>query len=470
MIPENAGTVNSPTLFKRNFPLSIGFVPVLEPVEHKEEVFLKETARKSLLTHKASRNFRNIWYHYPDNFHEFRRMIQNTWPGMDIKPPEMLIDGEAGSILAMFCPEDRMPREIYWAGFGFQVWCQMLTYMLQSKKSSLFIIDEPDIYLHSDLQRQLVSILHDLGPQIIIATHSTEIISEVESKSILTIHKKRLQATRITNSGEIQKIYQLLGSNANPVLTQLAKTKRVLFVEGKDFQILSLFARKMRLQKIANRSDFAVVRLEGFNPEKADVFSRGIEMTLGMPILKSIILDRDYRSQQEVDAIKAKLTKICKLTIIHDRKEIENYLLNPDVLDRAIASVMRRNQSKNDEILKPVRRSKDILEEICNELRSYVLSQHIGNYRKYIKLASPKLDESTLTEIVIKEFDKKWSTLDEKLKLIPGKEALSRFNNVLHGELKISLTQNVIISEFNTSEIDEEIKNLFQELNKFILL
>ena len=30
----------------------------------------------------------------------------------------------------------------------------------------------------------------------------------------------------------------ILGSNLNPILTQLAKTKRVLFVEGKDFQIL----------------------------------------------------------------------------------------------------------------------------------------------------------------------------------------------------------------------------------------
>ncbi|MFL5079222.1 MAG: AAA family ATPase [Microvirga sp.] len=73
-----------------------------------------------------------------------------------------------------FCPEDRIPSEIFWAGFGFQVWCQMLTHLIQSSDVALFLIDEPDIYLHSELQRQLLSLLRNLGPDIMIATHSTE--------------------------------------------------------------------------------------------------------------------------------------------------------------------------------------------------------------------------------------------------------------------------------------------------------
>ena len=54
----------------------------------------------------------------------------------------------------MFCPEDRIPREIFWAGFGFQVWCQMLTHVIQSSDKALFLIDEPDIYLHSDRSKR----------------------------------------------------------------------------------------------------------------------------------------------------------------------------------------------------------------------------------------------------------------------------------------------------------------------------
>jgi predicted ATP-dependent endonuclease of OLD family len=80
---------------------------------------------------------------------------------MQIQPPE-LIDIK-NQILAMFCLERRMTRELYWAGFGFQVWCQLLTHVVRAAESTIFVIDEPEIYLHADLQRQLVSIARELG-------------------------------------------------------------------------------------------------------------------------------------------------------------------------------------------------------------------------------------------------------------------------------------------------------------------
>src|ERR1700747_1593405 len=103
---------------------------------------------------------------------------------MEIERPK--IDRSHGKPrLYMFCPEERIPREIFWSGFGFQVWCQMLTYIVKNKSASLLLIDEPDIYLHSDLQRQLLGILKNLGPDIVIATHSTELISEADLNDIL---------------------------------------------------------------------------------------------------------------------------------------------------------------------------------------------------------------------------------------------------------------------------------------------
>src|SRR5205814_7105864 len=161
--------------------------------------------------------------------------------------------------LHMFCPEDRMPREICWSGFGFQVWCQMLTHLVKSKEKALFLIDEPDIYLHSELQRQLLGLLRNLGPDILIATHSTEIITEAETNDIVLIDKRRRSARRIQDPSRLGEIFEVLGSNLNPILTQLATTRRALFLEGKDFQILGRFARKLGSDAVANRRDFAVV-------------------------------------------------------------------------------------------------------------------------------------------------------------------------------------------------------------------
>ena len=178
--------IRTPSEFKKHVDIEIGFVPILGPVDHKERLYQKEAARLALLTYTASRNFRNIWFHYGENFSEFKALVKNTWPGMDIDKPEVN-NSSVPPTLDMFCPEERIPREIFWAGFGFQVWCQMLTYIIKHKQCSLFLIDEPDIYLHSDLQRQLLGILKSLGPDIIIATHSTELIGEAELNDILLI-------------------------------------------------------------------------------------------------------------------------------------------------------------------------------------------------------------------------------------------------------------------------------------------
>ena len=276
LIAKTAGTTpRSPSAFRKNFNCSIGFVPILGPVDHDEILYQEEAARLALFNYTAARNFRNIWYHYPQRFEEFRRILNETWPGMDIEPP--VVDySHTKPRLHMFCPEERIPREIFWAGFGFQVWCQMLTHLVQSSDKVLFLIDEPDIYLHADLQRQLLYLLRNLGPDILIATHSTEIITEADADEIVLINKKKKQAYRIKQPSELAEVFAILGSNLNPVLTQLAKSRRALFVEGKDFQILGKFARKLSYAKVSNRSEFAVIPVEGFNPERIKNFKKGI--------------------------------------------------------------------------------------------------------------------------------------------------------------------------------------------------
>lgn len=98
---------------------------MLAPVENHEQLFQKEAARLALTSTKASRNFRNIWFHYGEDFDDFKDLVNATWPGMDVTRPERDYS-EVPTTLNMFCPEDRIPREMFWAGYGFQIWCQMV--------------------------------------------------------------------------------------------------------------------------------------------------------------------------------------------------------------------------------------------------------------------------------------------------------------------------------------------------------
>jgi len=464
LVPTGDATARSPSEFKRHFDLNIAFVPTLGPVEHNERFYQKEAARIALLSYRASRNFRNIWYHFPDGFEEFRKTIQATWPGMDIQPPE-LMPGDEKPILCMFCPEERVPRELFWAGFGFQVWCQMLTFILQAKEASLLVIDEPDIYLHSDLQRQLVGLLREIGPDIMIATHSAEIIAEVEPQALLNINKQFRSARHVRDSRELQEIFQILGSNLNPILTQLAKTRRVVFVEGKDFQILSRFARRLGLEAVANRSEFAVIPVNGFNPQKVKDFALGMETTLGVKLLKVAIFDRDFRCDGEVAGITSALQKFCWHVVVHDRKELENFLLQPTVIDRAIRK--RLNEAQRKEPVPAFNEDVSLLlMKLTDALKNRVQARLVASREQFERASRSGAHLVTISEAAMNDFDQKWGCVDSRMRLVPGKEVFTELNGYLQSSYKISLSANFVAALFMREDVWPPLANLLHKLDE----
>jgi len=458
--------VRSPSDFKRDYKASVGFVPVLGPVEHDEPLYQKEAARRALLTHRASRNFRNIWYHYPESFEEFRDLVRSTWPGMDIERPEIYQWG-GKTFLKMFCPEERFPREIYWAGFGFQVWCQMLTFIVRSRQDSLLIIDEPDIYLHSDLQRQMIGLLKTIKADILSATHSTEIISEADPGDLLVINKKASSAKRISDPLQLQNVFGALGSNLNPTLTQLAKSRRAVFVEGRDFQILSAFARKLSKNAVANRSDFAVIPSEGYNPTRVYDLGKGMELTLGTRIIKAVIFDRDYRSDAEISEVYEYVNRFAVITHIHGRKELENYLLEANAINRAILRQVEEHNKRSEKKAHYDDSALRLLEELSESMRHKVSAQFLAKRTPYEKAKHPEQDYATINERLIEEFEKRWNRWDSRKTLVPGKELLAELNKYLQAKYQITLTPAAIVNNMSESDIPDDIRELINELDRF---
>lgn len=467
LIPEAHGKpIRTTTSFRSHFNCPIGFVPILGPVEHHEPLFEKEAARLALFNYRAARNFRNIWYHYPEKFDEFRKALKQTWPGMDIDRPKVDVSHPKPR-LHMFCPEDRIPREIFWAGFGFQVWCQMLTHLIQSSDVALFLIDEPDIYLHSDLQRQLLGLLRGMGPDILIATHSTEIITEAETDDIVLINKQRKTARRITNPSQLEDVFRILGSNLNPILTQLAKTRRAVFVEGKDFQIIGKFAHKLALVKVSSRSNFAVIPVEGFNPERIRSLKRGMETTLGGKISAAAILDKDYRSDGERLSINAECESFCTFVAIHKYKEIENFLLVPTAIDRAATRKVADQAKRTGNGITYSTDAAEVLDDFAVKKKSYVIAQYLASRRSYERKNSTGDHEATINIAVLEEFEECWKDVNSRLRVIPGKEVLSAFNQHLQDKYGISITPTAIIDAMRANEIPLDIKQLIHDISDF---
>lgn len=457
----------SPATFKSQFKCAIGFVPILGPVEQFEELNEKETARRALFNYRAARNFRNTWYHFPDGFEDLRSLVGTTWPGMDITIPEVNRTHDKPR-LELWCPESRKPREIAWAGFGFQVWCQMLTHIVRWKNASIFLIDEPDIYLHSDLQRQLLAILKSHGPDIVLATHSTEIVTESETEDIVLIDKNRLKSRRLRRPDQLGDVFKLLRSSINPVLTQIAKTRRVLFVEGGDFQLIGRFARRLGYNRVANRSDFAVVRSEGFNPERVRNLKMGMQETLGVQVSSGIILDSDYRSDSECIHVAQECRKFCSLSVVHARKEIENFLLVPAAIDRAVASkhATRSRLAKTSEE-PPTPMAQAALDEFAEEKRNYVFGQRLASSKRFDRETRGGTHEEIINERELRALDLGWRDPEVRKQWIGGKDAFSYVSGKIQQKTGISITPAAVIDAMYQHEIPAEMVDLIKSIDLF---
>lgn len=200
---EAAKTITSPTQFRQEFPVLIRAVPVLGPLEQEELLVTDETVRRASGTPRAARHFRNYWYRNRERFPDFRDMIESTWPGMSIALPELHAQDRR---LVMFCTERRIDRELFWAGFGFQIWCQLLTHLAQAEGADLVVVDEPEVYLHPDVQRQLLPLLRILGPSVLLATHSAAVLSGAYTDEIMLVDKRQTTTSRLSKA-EVASMY-----------------------------------------------------------------------------------------------------------------------------------------------------------------------------------------------------------------------------------------------------------------------
>ncbi|MXW23899.1 MAG: AAA family ATPase [Chloroflexi bacterium] len=459
--------VVTPAQFRKTFPITIGIVPVLGPVEPEEVILTEATVRRGLSTNRAPRHFRNYWRQNPEGFEGFAQLISRTWPGMELERPELVDSMDVR--LAMYCREERMTRELAWAGFGFQVWCQILTHAIRSKDATILVIDEPEIYLHPDLQRKLVKILRNLGPDILVATHSTEVMGEVDPTDIVVLEKHKRKAERLKSIEDVQGAAEQIGSVHNVTLTQLSRTRRVLFVEGDDdFKRITKFATVLGLHELAAGSAITPVESEGFaNWKRISASAWGIEKTLGTPLCIGAVFDRDYWPSAEIDEMVTDLEKRVPFVHVLARKELENYLLDPVVLQRVAQRWVKDRARRLSEDPPRVQNVTSLLEQATNQFRDEAQAQYLARRLDYDDRSKQSKDRATVTKEIIEWFTMEWSDLDTRLRIVPGKKVLTEFRRLVQESYSINLTDHRIVAGFTKADVPNDLKQLLLDLEAF---
>jgi len=391
---------------------------------------------------------------------------------MDIVPPEQAKDF-SGTLL-MFCLENRMSRELFWAGSGFQVWCQLLTHIQRASSETILVVDEPEIYLHPDVQRQLLGILQSAGPDLLLATHSTEIIGEADPSEIVVIDKNKPKAVRLSSVEGVQEILTLLGSGQNITLSRLARNRRLLFVEGlNDFRIIRRFARRLGYSDLAAGADLTPVESGGFSShEHVRGLAWGFEKVLDTRLRIAAVFDRDFWSEDELAKIQGQLDAVLDLAHIHDRKEIENYFLIPMVLELAYVKALReraRHTPIDFEAAEPI---SAILDTVSKSFKSACQAQYLAKEAQYFAKKDEfgkksDLDRATATQHAIECFEQKWEDLDQRMKIVPGKKVLAALRTEVKANYGVNLTDLQIIDAFELEQIPETLVELIRRLDEF---
>ncbi len=432
---------------------SIAILPQIGLIKENEKLLNDDTVASDRDTYLSSRHFRNeLKLYQKEFFHSFKKLAEKSWHGLEID--DICYNPNESSNINLYVKDNRFTAEIGLMGSGLQMWLQVIWFICRTEKQTTVILDEPDIYIHPDLQRKLLHILKSRFPQVIIATHSVEIISEVEPKSIVTVDKKSRYMKYANSYNAVQTIIDNIGSVHNLSLLRISNSRKCIFVEGKDLKILSKFYDILYPGDYNPISSLPSVSLGGFSNLKEAFGSSKLfyEETEGI-INTFCILDKDYYAQEflEDKLRQAKENNLC--LYIWSKKEIENYILIPAALFR----ITQRSQRDYDIFLKNF---SILIEDFKDQVQDQI-SAKIIDYNK-----AQGLDTSSSLQIARGIIKEKWTTIESKLSLVSGKEMISKINGWMKEQYNKSCSMDKIIKNIRSDEVDDEIAHVINELIK----
>ncbi|UII29120.1 AAA family ATPase [Fulvivirga maritima] len=185
----------------------------------------------------------------------------------------------------------------------------------QASNSSYFIIEEPELYLHPQAQRDLYSTLKTLSEnnnQVIVTTHSNSFVDITEYKSLIIAKKESVaegttvkQCTsdlfaEIDERRKLNLIYWI-----NPERSELFFAKKVILVEGQtDKTIIPFLAKSLSIF----RNDYTLI-----DCGSKDNMPLYLKLLNGFKVNYIVVYDRDHQAHKSADAIASADTSSAKI-------------------------------------------------------------------------------------------------------------------------------------------------------------
>jgi hypothetical protein len=425
----------------------LGFIPPLGPLAENEEFLTEKHVRASIETSLAPRHLRNHLYRIlrAQEYEMVQAIVRESWPSIELLDCEHQTDDNT---LRCFYTEAGFTREIAWAGQGLQVWFQIVTHLVRLRSTSILVLDEPEVNLHPEKQNDLIRILTDYhAGSSIIATHSVELMNNVNVSHIIHVQKQDRRPTLKSTADRVglDLVRSRIGSNFNLIASQFEDCDLILYTENAfDYSVIIAIAEALGIKK---RSFNIPIHGQSEYP-KAAAYKDAYRLLIGRPTPHTMLLDRDYYPEAHLSLIRDSCEASGIRTLFTPGKEIENLFLEPAAIDALLPAGSR--------------------EEFCsywNHVFKQAELDCFGSYQTlHEQFIKPKIDSKTVVRRFKPVFDKCWNDPDRRHLIIAGKDALKRLRAFYRSKTAQNLTLKALIGaavKTDTGHLRSHIEQIY---------
>lgn len=177
------------------------------------------------------------------------------------------------------------------------------------------------------------------------------------------------------------------------------------------------------------------------------------------------VFDRDYHCAEEIAGLVAKFEGTFDVIHVHERKEIENYLLDPAAIGRAAVRQLEARRARGAATKPLPEEAEAMLRRITRGMKTTVGAQLVGARLDHLK--GDQRTRATLVTETMNRFEEQWRDLGSRLCVVPGKEVLSKLNEELRAATAVNLTSRMIVEAMEPTDIPADLRGLLARLEAF---
>ena len=339
-------------------------------------------------------------------------------------------------------------HDLYSAGGGFLQILEVLSFIFRGEPG-VVLLDEPDSHLNSSLQHAFVDILEGLARkrnfQVLLATHSKEIINYVDPSRLIPIDRKAEKAEPLKRETSTVSLLKELGAIDNVDAYQIVKQRSILVVEGPtDRDLIPRLAAKLGITIFDGSSRVSILPAHGVDKLSDGSGLKFLEEMLGKTVKSLLLRDRDALTTSSMKTVQAASKRPM---FIWPRDCLESYLIMAPPIHRILLEELGEKAPALEEIERIIAAAMDKLyDETQDRVATRVQDMEWRINRK-------RADASEANPVARSEMEEVWKKSANPLALVSGKVLLARVRDEVQKNWKVSFGNARIVEAMEPAEV-----------------